>query len=136
MPSGGRAINLQKTIHIAKPMNEVFAFFQKFEDFPRFMSHLSRVEKTSDGRYRWTVLGPAAIPVTWNAVVTENLPNQVLAWKSEPIVRSSGIVQFDEEGDDTRIHIRMSYSPPAGAIGSGQIRRLRWTRTWSTQVTA
>jgi uncharacterized membrane protein len=114
-----RAIDLQKTIHMAKPVNEVFEFFHRFEDFARFMSHLSRVEKTGEGRYRWTVLGAAAIPVTWNAVVTENIPNKLLAWKSEPgsIVRSAGIVRFDEEREGTRIDVRMSYRPPGGAIG-------------------
>jgi uncharacterized membrane protein len=80
------------TLLNAKPVNEVFEFFHRFEDFPRFISHLSRVEKTGEGHYRSTVLGPAAIPVNWNAVVTENISNKLLAWKSEPgsIVRSAG----------------------------------------------
>lgn len=116
---GRRAIDLQKTIHIAAPVDEVYAFWRKMENFPRIMQHVRAVEPAGDGRYRWTVTGPAGTPVSWNAEITEEIPNRVLSWRSEPgaLVANAGIVRFDEENGGTRLHVRMSYNPPGGLLG-------------------
>src|SRR5205823_2308836 len=55
---GRRAVDLMKTIHVAAPVEEVYAFWRNFENFPRFMSHIKSVEQTADGGYRWTARGP------------------------------------------------------------------------------
>jgi len=51
--------------------------------------------------------------------VTEFVPNQVIAWRSEEgsAVGNAGLVRFQQNGDSTRLTVRMSYSPPGGAIG-------------------
>ena len=53
--------------------------------------------------------------------MTQLVPNQVLAWKTLPgaMVEHAGIVRFQEHAGGTRIHMRMSYNPPAGALGHG-----------------
>jgi hypothetical protein len=66
------------------------------------------------------VAGPAGIPVEWDAVITALVPNQLLAWKTVPgeAVRHAGVVVFDEDPQGgTRVHLRMTYKPPAGVIG-------------------
>jgi uncharacterized membrane protein len=65
------------------------------------------------------VSGPGGVSVGWDAVVTQFIPNQVLAWSSVPgaSVRHAGIVRFDREDSGTRLHIRMSYNPPGGTLG-------------------
>jgi uncharacterized membrane protein len=117
--TGRRAIDIQKTIHVAAPVEEVYRLWRNQQNFPRFMSHVKNVEPAGEGRYRWTVSGPGGLPVSWNAIVTREIPNRLLAWKSEPgsIVGSAGIVRFDRDAYGTRVHIRMSYNPPGGAIG-------------------
>jgi len=68
------------------------------------------------GRSHWVVEGPAGVPVSWDAVVTRFVPNQVLAWKSEPgsAVPNAGVIRFEPTGDgDTRVDIRLSYNPPS-----------------------
>jgi uncharacterized membrane protein len=117
--SGRRAIDVQKTIRVNAPVDEVYRFWSNLENFPRFMAHVRQVEPTQQGGYRWTVDGPAGAPVSWNAVITEEIPNKVIAWRSEPgsLVSNAGIVRFDSEDGGTRVHIRLSYSPPAGVVG-------------------
>jgi uncharacterized membrane protein len=117
---GGRAaMRMQKTINIFAPVEEVYALWSNPEDFPRFMSHVRHVKHESGNRYRWTVDGPAGAPVSWEAEVTQQVPNQVIAWKSVPgaLVRNAGIVRFRSQDAATTVHILLSYNPPGGAIG-------------------
>lgn len=120
MGAGRRAVDLCKTVHVDASPDEVFAFWDNVENFPRFMSHLSEVRSTGDGRSHWVAEGRGGVRAEWDAEVTARVPNEVIAWKSigEPAIENAGIVRFqpDERGG-TRIDIRMSYNPPAGALG-------------------
>jgi uncharacterized membrane protein len=118
---GGReGIRFLKTITIAGPAERVFAFWSNFENFPRFMRHVREVRDLGNRRSRWTVEGPAGVPVWWDAVVTRTIPGRELAWESVPgsAVAHAGVVQFQPNADgSTRVHIRMSYLPPGGVLG-------------------
>lgn len=118
--AGRRAIDLQKTMHVDAPVERVWDLWSDLEGWPRFMSHLKEVRGTSEGRSHWVAVGPAGTSVEWDAITTEWLPNEVIAWKSieGSTVENSGRVSFtpDERGGTT-IDVRMSYNPPAGAIG-------------------
>ena len=117
---GGSEIEIQKTVTIHAPVEEVFQFWSNYSNFPRIMSHLEEVRDLGDNRSRWVAVGPANIPVSWNAKLTESIPNKLLAWESEPesMVRNSGVVRFEPAPENgTRINVRMSYAPPAGMLG-------------------
>jgi uncharacterized membrane protein len=117
---GRRAIDIHKKIDIAAPLEEVFKFWSDYENFPRFMTNVREVIDKGDGQSHWTIAGPAGVPVEWDAVVTKLIPNEVLAWKSVPgsAVGNSGIIVFKSNRDSTTsVDIRLSYNPPAGAVG-------------------
>jgi uncharacterized membrane protein len=117
---GRRAIDFQKTINIDAPVERVFEFWNNPHNFPHFMTNVRDVRDLGNGRSQWTVAGPAGLSVKWNAVVTDLIPNKIIAWRSEEGsgVANAGIVRFDpNNGAGTRVTIRMSYNPPAGAIG-------------------
>ena len=118
--SGRRAIDIQKSMIIWAPVEEVFAFWTNYQNFPRFMSHLRSVHDLGNGRSHWVAQGPSGIPVSWDAEMTQFIPNQLLAWKSIPgsTIDNAGVIHFEAApGGATRIHIQLSYSPPAGALG-------------------
>jgi len=119
--SGRRAHEVNKAITINAPVEQVFGVWRDFKNFPRFMSHIQEVEDLGGGRSRWRVAGPAGVPVEWTARTTEFIPNRVIAWQTEPgsAVANAGIVRFDPIGDGsrTRVQVRLSYNPPAGAAG-------------------
>ena len=117
--SGRRAVDLQKTIRIAAPVERVYSMWTNYENFPFFMSRVREVRDLGNGRSHWVVNGPANATVEWDAIVTQNIPNKLIAWKTEPgaSVQHAGIVHFDSEGNETRVQIRFSYNPPAGALG-------------------
>lgn len=119
-------IRVQKTVHVSVPVEAVFDLLADPEKLPLIMSHVFAVKKLDENLYRWTVAGPAGRPVSWDAEIVEKIPNKLLAWKSVPgaIVTNSGVVQFDTENAGTRVHIRLAYVPPAGAIGHAVARVL------------
>jgi uncharacterized membrane protein len=72
------------------------------------------------GDFDWKVAGPAGVPVEWEAAITKQVPNEMLAWESVvgSMIEQRGIVRFQPNGDGgTRVEVRMSYHPPAGAAG-------------------
>lgn len=116
---GREGIELQKTINIAATPEEVFAFCATWENFPRFMSHVREVQGEGQQSH-WVVDGPAGMPVSWDALVTEFIPNQLLAWKSQEgsAIRQAGMLRVDPNPDGTtRLSVHISYNPPAGALG-------------------
>ncbi len=117
---GRRAVDVQKTVNIIAPVEEVFGFWTNYQNFPRFMTHLKEVRDLGGGRSHWIAEGPAGISVTWDAEITEQIPNKLVAWKSTPgsQIENAGLVRFDRNPDGTtRVTIRMSYNPPAGVLG-------------------
>jgi uncharacterized membrane protein len=120
--AGYRAVDINKTVRIAAPLDRVFSFWAKYADFPKYTTHVQEVLEQGEGRSRWTVVGPAGIAVSWNAVITRFVPNQELVWRTEPdsAVQHAGTLKFRNNRDGTTsLHAHISYNPPLGAIGHG-----------------
>ena len=120
---GSRAVDVQKTISIDAPVEDLFAFWSEYSNFPKFLSRVLDIRDSSrPGQSHWTVAGPAGAPVEFDTEVSTKVPNQVLGWRTiegSPVAHA-GLVRFEPAGDGrTRVHIRMSYNPPGGWIGHG-----------------
>jgi len=117
--AGPRAVDIQKTIKISAPLERVYSLWTDYENFPLFMSRIHEVRDLGNGRSHWIVKGPLGATLEWDAEITRLVPNKLLAWMSKPgnLIQHVGVIRFDDEGDHTRVHIRLSYNPPAGAIG-------------------
>lgn len=115
----GRAIDMQKTITIDAPVEQVFEFLAKYENFPRFMHNVRSVEQRADGQSHWTVAGPAGTTVEWDSITTALDLNELIAWRTTPesAVQHEGWIRLEPFEGTTRVHLRMSYSPPGGAAG-------------------
>lgn len=114
-----RGIRFVKTVKIDAPREQLFSLWQDMENFPKFMRNVRRVYRSGDN-WHWEVAGPLGAPVEWNAVVTQIVPNQFIAWCTTPgsPIQHSGRVHFqDEEAGGTRVQVEMAYKPPAGALG-------------------
>ncbi len=117
---GPRGITVQKTIHVAAPVERVFEFWTDYQNFPRFMHNVRDVRPIADNRSHWVVAGPAGVPVQWTAEVTRVIPGELIEWRSisDSDVRHEGAVRFVGNGDaGTRVSVQLSYLPPAGAFG-------------------
>ena len=110
---------VQKAVTVDAPIEEVFGFWDHYENFPRFMAHVREVRPAEAGRSHWVVAGPAGVPVSWDTEVSAYVPNELMGWRTIPgsAVDHAGYVRFERAEGGTRIHVRMSYEPRAGALG-------------------
>jgi uncharacterized membrane protein len=89
------------------------------------MSHVREVTKIDDTHYHWKVDGPAGVPVEWDAVITADVPGELIAWRTmeDSAVQSVGVVQFEPSSrggaryGSARVHVRLSYRPPVNRVG-------------------
>jgi uncharacterized membrane protein len=119
LSSGENGIRVNKAINIFAPIDEVYQFWRNFENFPLFMNHVKEI-LTRDDVSNWKVAGPVGSTVEFQSRVTEDIPNDTIAWETLPDsqVRSAGFVRFDENRDgSTRVTVQMVYLPPAGVAG-------------------
>ncbi len=121
-----RTVDIQKTLHIEAPVERVYEFWTDYQNFPLFMSNLREVRDLGGGRSHWVVRGPGGVPIEWNAVITEQVPGEILAWRSRPgsMLDNAGAVRFRPEGEGTRVELRLCYSPPAGGAGQAVVELL------------
>jgi uncharacterized membrane protein len=116
-----QTIDFSKSIHIDAAPDDVYDMWTNYENFPHFMSHVVEVRDLGRGRSHWVVRGPGGSEFAWNSVLTEQSRPHRLAWRSEAgaEIPQSGSIQFEPHRGGTRVTVRMSYTPPAGAVGHG-----------------
>jgi uncharacterized membrane protein len=124
----GEGIKVEKSVVVDRPVQEVYRFWRNFENLPRFMNHLESVTVIDETRSRWVAKAPAGTKVEWEAVIHNEMENQLIAWRSLPgsDVSHAGSVHFTPLGDGNRTEVRvvLSYEPPAGKIGAALARML------------
>jgi uncharacterized membrane protein len=117
-----KAVNVERSVTIGRPREVLFAFWRNFENLPRFMEHLISVRVDSTTRSHWVAMAPAGKTVEWDAEIVNEVPNEIIAWKSvgEPDVPNAGAVNFaDAPGErGTIVRVTIDYEPPAGRIGA------------------
>ena len=115
-------IRTKRSVTVAKPVAEVYAFWKDFENFPSFMRHLESVTVLSEGRSRWVAKAPAGQTVEWEAETVEDVENERISWRSTEgaTVYNAGTVSFAEAPGKrgTEVRVEMEYDPPFGKLGS------------------
>ena len=99
----------------------MYDYWRKLENLPQIMSHLESVTVLDDKRSRWVAKAPLGTHVEWEAEIVNDKPGQRIGWHSLPgaTVDNAGSVQFESlDGDKTRVHVALSYRPPAGPLGA------------------
>lgn len=116
----GSGIEIENSVTVKAPVEQVWAHVRRVEDWPRFMSHVRAITPIGERRHHWSVDGPAGFAAEWDAEITEETPNERLAWRTLPgsMVDSEGSLDLESDGSGgTRVTLRMLYDPPAGAAG-------------------
>ena len=109
-----------RTVTINRPAAELFAYFRDFTNLPRFMENVVSITPIDATRSHWVVKAPGGTTVEWDARVTEDQPNALIAWTSEEgaDVPNSGRVEFRDAGQrGTVVTATILYDPPAGVVG-------------------
>ena len=109
----------QSTV-VKVPVRSAYDQWTQFEEFPSFMSGVEQVQQLDDRRLHWR--GKVAGKVRdWDATITEQVPDQRIAWQATSGKRNDGIVRFESLGNDsTRVEVEMAFEPEGVAelVGS------------------
>ena len=118
----GKGIRVEKSVTINATPEQLFAFWRNFENLPRFMDHLESVKVIDGKRSHWVVKGPAHINAEWDAEIINEVPNELIGWRSVngSRVDNAGSVHFTRAagGRGTEVKVVLRYDPPAGIIGA------------------
>ena len=109
-----------RAVTINRPVAEVYARFRDFAQLPTFMENVERIDVLDDRRTHWVVKAPGGGTVEWDALITEEQPERLIAWASEEgaDVPNSGRVEFRDAGQrGTVVTATILYDPPGGFIG-------------------
>jgi uncharacterized membrane protein len=109
-----------RTVTINRPRSQLFAFWRDFSLLPSFMDNVERIDILTPSRSHWVVKAPAGKSVEWDAVITEERQDELIAWTSseDADVVSSGRIEFRDAGErGTLVTATIAYEPPAGLLG-------------------
>jgi uncharacterized membrane protein len=121
--AGNRGLHVREAIRLEVPLEDVYRFWRRLDNLPRFMAYLASVTESSGGRRsRWVARGPGGVSVAWDAEIINEVENEVLAWRSLPDsdIVTAGSVNFVRArgGSATEITVNLQYAPPAGRGGA------------------
>ena len=103
--------NVTESIDVNVPVRTAYDQWTQFEEFPRFMEGVRSVTQTDDTHLHW-VAEIAGKEKEWDAVISEQHPDERVAWTSQNGARNAGVVTFHrlDEGK-TRVTLQMDVDP-------------------------
>lgn len=102
---------IKKSIEVDRPLSHVYNQWTQFEEFARFMEGVKEVRQLDDRRLHWRA-DIGGKEKEWTAKITEQIPDDRIAWSSESGEYTSGQVDFARLGTDrTRVALEISYDP-------------------------
>lgn len=102
---------IREQIDVRAPISAVYGQWTQFETFPQFMEHVQKIEQLGDDRLRWSVeIGGQHRD--FDARITEQHPDERIAWASDGDVKHAGVVTFHRVDDDsTRVALQLDWEP-------------------------
>lgn len=111
MRGSGSMSSVNESIEVNVPITTAYNQWTQFEEFPRFMNSVHEVKQLDDQHLHWRadVAGKAE---EWDAEITEQIPDERIAWRSISGPRNAGVVAFHKISDSaTRVTLQMDYEP-------------------------
>jgi uncharacterized membrane protein len=105
---------VDKKLEIKAPIERVYNQWTQFEDFPRFMEGVKAVQQIDDTHLHWHA-EISGKDKEWDAVITEQVPDSIIAWRSVAGADNAGRVDFQPAGGGTRVTLKLTYEPE-GAV--------------------
>jgi uncharacterized membrane protein len=110
---------IEKSIEVECPLRTVYNQWTQFEEFPRFMKGVKKVTQLDNQRLHWEAeIGGKH--KEWDARITDQVPDQLIAWQSEGGEYTSGAVSFAASGPRrTLIKLQLLYDPKGFVESTG-----------------
>jgi uncharacterized membrane protein len=110
---------IEESIEVEVPLSTAYNQWTQFEEFPQFMEGVEKVIQLEDDRLHWAaeVGGQRR---EWEAKITEQRPDERVAWTSTEGAKNAGVVTFHRIDDDTtRVMLQLEFEPEGLAEKAG-----------------
>lgn len=102
---------IERSIDVKVPVRTAYNQWTQFEEFPHFMEGIQQVQQIDDTHLLW-VAEIAGREEKWNAEISEQTPDQRIAWHSTSGAHNEGVVTFHYiDENTTRVMLQMDYEP-------------------------
>ena len=111
---------LAESVTINRPAAELYEFWRHPENLVQVMENIVSIETLGPDRSRWTVKAPGGNEVSWESIITKDVPGREIFWQSAEgaDVANSGRIEFREAGErGAVVRAVIAYDPPGGTIG-------------------
>ncbi len=103
--------SITKSIEVHVPVRTAYNQWTQFEQFPQFMEGVKEVRQVDDTHLLWHA-EVGGMDQEWEAEITEQTPDQRIAWYSVSGSENAGVVTFHYISPDvTRVTLQMDYDP-------------------------
>jgi uncharacterized membrane protein len=102
---------IEQSIDVEVPVETAYNQWTQFEEFPRFMEAVEEVRQLDDTHLHWIAeLGGSRHE--WDAVITEQHPDERVAWRNTDGKENAGVVTFHRLDDNrSRVMVQMDFVP-------------------------
>jgi uncharacterized membrane protein len=102
---------VEKSVEVDVPVSTAYNQWTQFESFPQFMDGVQRVDQTSPTTTHW-VTSIAGVDRRFEAEITEQHPDERIAWTSVDGPKQAGVVTFHRlDAGRTRVMLQMDFEP-------------------------
>ncbi|MCB0999492.1 MAG: SRPBCC family protein [Ilumatobacteraceae bacterium] len=102
---------IEESVDVQVPVRTAYNQWTQFEEFPRFMEGVESVTQVDDTHLRW-VAEIAGVSREWDAEITEQHPDQRVAWRATTGSENAGVVTFHRLDDSTtRVMLQLEFEP-------------------------
>jgi len=100
---------IEESIEVRVPVRTAYDQWTQFEEFPSFMEGVEEVRQLDDTHLRWRA-SVGGDTEEWDAEITEQQPDQRVAWRATKGKENAGLVTFQPlSADSTRVTVRMEW---------------------------
>jgi uncharacterized membrane protein len=108
-------------VDVNVPVSVAYNQWTQFESFPQFMDAVQQVTQIDDTHTHWKV-SIAGVEREFDAVITEQIPDERIAWNSTDGTSHAGVVTFHRLNDDaTRVSVQFDWEPQGFVEASGAV---------------
>ena len=102
---------IEQSIEVNVPVRTAYNQWTQFEEFPRFMDGVQSVRQLDDKRLHWRVEIGGKVK-EWDAEITEQRPDERIAWTSRGGTHNAGVVTFHRLDDNrSKVMLQLDYDP-------------------------
>ncbi|MEJ7697255.1 MAG: SRPBCC family protein [Candidatus Limnocylindrales bacterium] len=108
-----------ETIDVDVPVRTAYDQWTQFEEFPEFMEGVKSVRQLDDTTLEWSA-SIAGVDKTWRTRITEQTPDQRIAWTATDGAKNAGVVTFHRLDDGKcRVALQLNVQPDGPIESAG-----------------